>query len=234
MADEVVDYGYQPPDADTGDGGFQRAEDAGYQTQTIRLYVIRVTRVIGRFVVNPVGGRTGGQLRMAVTTARFVVPPLKARGVEIAVPAPMRAAFKVQNLIAPLITPTAPVPGAPTDWAPWPGRIIATAGIYEFRFKTPGPQKACLTKVVAILDVPDVVESFHDISIAAGGTRLPVTKTFRAITNVQATVVNASSGNQLLLVDVIDKNVTPGPLIRLRTVGGTAVAGVVDALVSGY
>jgi hypothetical protein len=88
-----------------------------------------------------------------------------------------------------------------------------------------------ITLLSAVLDVPDIVEAFPALSIASGGTRLPITKTYNAIKTVRLTV---HSGGTATSVRIVDKNPTLGPLVQTINTSGTAVAGVVDAEVFGY
>lgn len=120
------------------------------------------------------------------------------------------------------------------DWLPWPGRIAhATQQVYEFRVTTQsGPVQGSITKYQIVLDVPDVLERMDNVAISAGGTRLTLTRTYRAISNVSLTV--QEDGGSAITAKAIDKNPTTGPLVKCFDAAGVAVAGTVDATVQGY
>jgi hypothetical protein len=123
-------------------------------------------------------------------------------------------------------------PGTSDLWRPWPGAVTVKAQQYEIRWCTPGPEEACLTHVETGYDVDDLIEWVNDFATPAAPVRLPLTQEYRAITNVQLTVVQ-STGEPVRVADVLDKS-TLGPLIRTRFADGTATAATVDAIIKGY
>jgi hypothetical protein len=129
---------------------------------------------------------------------------------------------------------TDPMFGTPLPWTVWPGSLnILTAEKISFRITTVGGATQGVVSVATPkLDVPDILESFNDLVISAGGTRLPLTKTYRVIENVQITV--QADGNGGVTARIEDKNATLGPLIRVFNSAGTAVAGLVDIDIQGY
>jgi hypothetical protein len=103
---------------------------------------------------------------------------------------------------------------------------------YDLRWSTPGPDEACLLEVATVLDVADVIEFLDDVALPATPTRLPITRLYRRILNVQLTVVQ-TTGEPVRVADVLDKSTT-GPLVRSRFADGTATEAIVDAIVKGY
>lgn len=124
--------------------------------------------------------------------------------------------------------------GSLTDWAGWPGALeIPSLQRIYFRITLAGGNtRGQISALTSILDVPDVVENFNDIAISAGGTRLPITKTYRVIQNVKLTL--QADGGSGVGVRIKDKSETLGPLVEVINSSGTSVAGVLDATTQGY
>lgn len=123
--------------------------------------------------------------------------------------------------------------GAPSAWAVWPGSIEVD-GTLEVRFRITvqgGLVQGAITALSAVVDVPDIAERLEDVAISAGGTRLPITKTYHAIRTVQLTVQAGGTGRSAMTVD---KDPALGPLVQIFNAAGTAVAGVLDADIQGY
>lgn len=127
-----------------------------------------------------------------------------------------------------------PFYGAPAAWATWPGSlVIVGTETITLRISTVGGDvQGVVTVVTPKLDVPDVVESFSDIVIAAGGTRLPITLSYRAIVNISLT--SQADGNGGITARAEDKSATLGPLVKVFDASGTAVIGLIDADIQGY
>jgi hypothetical protein len=127
-----------------------------------------------------------------------------------------------------------PMFGTPLPWTVWPGSLnILTAEQISFRITTiGGATQGVVSVATPKLDVPDILESFNDLVISAGGTRLPITKSYRVIENIQITV--QADGNGGVTARIEDKNATLGPLIRVFNAIGTAVVGLVDIDIQGY
>jgi hypothetical protein len=83
-----------------------------------------------------------------------------------------------------------------------------------------------------LVDVPDILEYFEDVAIAAAGTRLPITKTYRVIKSVQVTVQD--DGGSAASALILDKDATLGPTIKTINNSRTGVDGTIDAVVQGY
>ena len=84
----------------------------------------------------------------------------------------------------------------PPAWVPWPGTVaIASIATHAIQVTcAPGFTQSKIKALAAILDVPDVEESFQSNAIIAAGTRLSLTKTYRAITGVNLTVEEDGGG----------------------------------------
>lgn len=124
--------------------------------------------------------------------------------------------------------------GTPSAWAVWPGTLeLSVSESVNFRITTAaGATQGVISTATPKLDVPDVIENFNDVAIAAAGTRLAITSSFRSIERVLLAV--QTDGNGGISATIEDKNPTLGPLIKVRDAAGTAVIGLVDALVQGY
>jgi len=122
-----------------------------------------------------------------------------------------------------------PAPG----WSVWPGSIVVTHQPYEFRFITgQGQVQGAITELKLVVDAPDIVEELDDIEIDAAGTRLPITKTFNVIKNVQLTL--QADGGDAVGVLILDKDTEFGPLTRCIDGASSFVDGLVDARIKGY
>jgi predicted phage tail protein len=119
-------------------------------------------------------------------------------------------------------------------WQLWPVKIIGvTNTTYNFKLSlSGGPSLATVTYLVAQVKAAIVQESVSAFPVTSGGTRYPVTKLYRAISAVVLTAFNPPSGPTI--VNVMDHNVSPGPLIRcyLATTGA-AVASQVSGTIYG-
>ncbi len=122
------------------------------------------------------------------------------------------------------------------EWLSFPGQLgpfETTADSYQFRLTTlSGTTQGVVSQFDIVIDVPDIVEVFDDVAISSGSTRLPITKTYRAIKAVNVTV--QTDGNGGVTARIIDKDETLGPDIEVLNASGTAVNGLVDAVVQGY
>lgn len=130
--------------------------------------------------------------------------------------------------------------GGDGGFLPWPGIITgATHQVYEFRVTTAGgPVQGTIAYCAAIVDVPDIFEYFEDVVIASpGGTRLPITKQYRAIVVVHHSLEN--DGGSAVRISTEDKGIgtpflTDGPLLKAWNNGSVATTALCDALVKGY
>jgi hypothetical protein len=118
-------------------------------------------------------------------------------------------------------------------WKTWPGELLEVpAGAIQFRIGTQaGTTRGTVSELTLQFDVEDETEELDDVAISAAGTRLPITKTYRSISNVQLTLED--SGGTAISAFYVDKDETLGPLVRCKNAAGTLVAGVVDARIQG-
>ena len=125
--------------------------------------------------------------------------------------------------------------GTPEPWAVWPGELQAIHR-EEMRFRVStqgGTGVESINTLSANLDVPDVNLTFSDLAVSAMGTRLSVPTGLVAIKNVQITI--QADGNGGVTARYSDKqNLTLGPLITVLDSSGTAVPGLIDAVVQAY
>ena len=83
-----------------------------------------------------------------------------------------------------------------------------------------------------LLDVPDISEALANVALAAGGSRLALTKTYRAIKTVNLTL--QADGGSARSLEVIDKDAALGPMCRGFDSSHTGVTAHTDAIVQGY
>ncbi|MDO8931480.1 MAG: hypothetical protein Q7U97_03720, partial [Rhodocyclaceae bacterium] len=139
------------------------------------------------------------------------------------------------NDAAPMWTGDADAMWSPAEaWKPWPGRVVAETVAYEFRIRcAAGDVQGRIAALYVNIDVPDVTERLDDVVIAAGGTRLPITKSYRVIKNVGLTL--QADGGTARGTRLEDKNATLGPLVICLDGAGVSVAGLVDVnQIQGY
>lgn len=121
----------------------------------------------------------------------------------------------------------------PPDYQPWPGAVTVSNQPYDVRVSiSGGATQGRISTMTVTIDAPFVEEGLNDVVISAGGTRLPITRSYRAIDNVQLTV--QADGNGAVSARIEDKSATLGPLIKTINDAGVAVAGLVDARIRGY
>lgn len=116
----------------------------------------------------------------------------------------------------------------------WPGIIwVDSARIIDFLVEIgDGSPQGKLMVFRILLDVPDISEYFNDLAVDNAGTRLPITKTYRAIKLVNLTVID--DPGTAVGAKVFDKDEVNGPLVYCLDITGATVDGTVDAAVIGY
>jgi len=117
------------------------------------------------------------------------------------------------------------------------GGVIKRAeeGEYRFRLVVPGGQNIGIPKITSVvvsLDVPDIIESLNDAAISSAGTRLTLTKSYRAIKHVSLTIQDDASG--AVTAKIFDRDATLGPLIKVFNDLGNPVNTTIDADIRGY
>lgn len=123
--------------------------------------------------------------------------------------------------------------GAPGVWIPWPGQIVATNDVYQFRVTIgAGPTRGRISALSLIIDAPDIVEYLEDVVVDAAGTIVPFTKDFTVIKTVTATLQANASGAETIEVD---KTNNLAPVLKAYDALHTAVSGATaDIIVKGY
>ncbi|MFD2234834.1 phage tail protein [Phaeospirillum tilakii] len=118
--------------------------------------------------------------------------------------------------------------GGVSAWTPWPGSMTCTRQPYYVRIVTEaGVNQGVVSALAAVVDVPDIVESFEDLFIPAGGGRIPITRTYRAIDYV-GTITLQDTGTGAVSVLVVDRDPIRGPLLRAVNSAGADTAAVID------
>ena len=128
-----------------------------------------------------------------------------------------------------------PVQTSSPDFIAFPGSVAAKEGSYTFLLTIPQQAFGAPPKIIDIvtrLDVDDIEESFNDLAVSAGGTRLPITKQYRAIKNVSLT--RQADGGTAVDAVIIDKDAALGPMIETRNESQVSVNGNIDAKIQGY
>jgi len=126
-----------------------------------------------------------------------------------------------------------PFYGPPGDWMPWPGQIVVTNDVYQFRVTLgAGATRGILHGLVVTVDAPDIEENIEDLVISAAGTVIPYDEPFSVIKNIQATLQVNGSGAVTIR---IDKTNPMAPVIWAYNAAGAAVAGATaDITLKGY
>jgi len=120
-----------------------------------------------------------------------------------------------------------------TAWTPWSTPVKVAAGDNRVRaLITESANVSRLYALTSVLDVPDVVESLSDVAIGSGGTRLSLTKEFRAVKAVSVTLQD--DAGSAVTAKVIDRDATLGPLVECYDSSGSLTSGTIDATVQGY
>ena len=121
--------------------------------------------------------------------------------------------------------------GVVHPYAPYE-KLLGDVYRVETRFKSPdgGVTRGTISALTAQLDYPDVVEKINDASISASGTAVSLTKTFRSVESVSVT---ALQGTTAVTARVVTKT-TSAITVECLNSSGTAVAGTVDLIVTGY
>ena len=118
-------------------------------------------------------------------------------------------------------------------WQSWPGAIAAEAMTYLFRVATSaGATRGRISALDLRLDVPDLQETLANVALASGGTRLALTRSYRAIKTVNLTL--QADGGAARSLEVIDKDAALGPMCRGFDSTHTGTSAHADAIVQGY
>lgn len=118
-------------------------------------------------------------------------------------------------------------------YIPYGGKVLTGGNsIHDIRVEiSAGTMQGMIKELKAIVDVQDEYEVLNDIVISSAGIRLPITKTYRQIKNVNITIQD-NSGASALTFRLSDKS-NLGPFITLYDKNNIAVSGIVDAQIQG-
>jgi len=124
-------------------------------------------------------------------------------------------------------------------WAPrsafkaWPGALTGLRHKqYELRLTTAaGPTRGTVSAFTARFDVPDAREQIEDFLLPAAGARLPLTKRYRRIVNVNLTLQD--DGGNAVTVKALDKDARLGPRIRAFDAALMGASATIDATIQG-
>ena len=127
-------------------------------------------------------------------------------------------------------------PDTTSIWLPYPqGGIDGARELYTFRIRANASTvtQSTIHTLTTRVDVPDVEETIEQV-ISAGGTRLTLTESYYQIVDCQVTLLYSASYPTAFTVQVIDKDATSGPLIKVFNSSGTSVDGLINARIKGY
>ena len=123
--------------------------------------------------------------------------------------------------------------GVTTPFVPWPGSLAVVHQRYDLRITTAaGNTEGKVSAFAVKVDVPDVDELLTNVAVVATGTRLPIAKSYRAITNLNLTVLD--DAGTAVSAKPIDYDAGLGPLIKTFDGSHVAVTGTVNAHIQGY
>jgi hypothetical protein len=116
------------------------------------------------------------------------------------------------------------------NWRPWPGSLTSRAGRYEWRISIQSRDvQGIISAFAALLDVTDQLEVVGQVAILAAGTIIPSAKTWRAIKNINMTLV--ADGGMARTARIEDKTARR---VSARDISDVAVNGTVLATIQGY
>jgi len=125
-----------------------------------------------------------------------------------------------------------PFYGSPGIYTPWTGSVSFESGTYQLEITTAQSNiQGIIDKLVVVIDVPDIEESFNSFTVSPGGTRLPITKDFDIIKTVLLTLED--DGGAAVTAKVIDRDEVLGPLVECFDDALVSTSGTVDATVKG-
>jgi hypothetical protein len=118
------------------------------------------------------------------------------------------------------------------EYRPFPEYVDLVEGsFYQFKLLgTAGELQSSVTDFVVYLDAEYQQEMFSNQSLSAGGSRLPLTLTYRSVIIVNPTIRNGSTATH---VKILDFDESLGPLVQAFNSAGTGVTATVDGLISG-
>lgn len=122
---------------------------------------------------------------------------------------------------------------APPGYMPWPGAVHMGREQINVRVRVAsGAVQGKIRSLDARFDVEDVKEALYGVTLAAGGTRLPITKSYRVIKNVRPTLLD--DGGTAISVKVRDLDPALGPLAQGLDHVGIGTGAKINAEIEGY
>lgn len=120
-----------------------------------------------------------------------------------------------------------------TPWIPWVGKVMLEHKDVEIKavFESSG-EMPLLEDLRLIVDVPDITETLEDIEILEGGMILPITKQYREIKSITATIQQRPSDTAAGVI-ILSKNNSKPRLMVIDSIGNS-VSGLVDIEIKGY
>lgn len=118
------------------------------------------------------------------------------------------------------------------DWRVFPQYLnVLENDVYRFRVTLYGGEDSGEIQAFAvIIDVEDEVEIISNFALLAVGSRLPLTKVYRAIKIVN---MNLLPGSTAVNVEPLDYNPTLGPLVKAFDATNTGVTATINAHIIG-
>ena len=114
-----------------------------------------------------------------------------------------------------------------------PAKIKFLIQPYDLKIVTnSGVGQSVINQINIKYDFPDIIETFEDIVISTAGTRLPITKTYKKIKNVNLTLQD--DGGSAVTLNIVDKNEVLGPLIYAEDKDRNKTVATIDARIQGY
>lgn len=126
--------------------------------------------------------------------------------------------------------------GIEESWEPWTGElgpIEAADENYQFRVTIQGgPAQGEISNFDIVIDVPDLLESFSNVAIAATGTvRITPTKAFRTIKHASISIDD--DGGTAAFYRIFDYDAALGPRIETYDATGARVAAHITGQLQG-
>lgn len=120
-----------------------------------------------------------------------------------------------------------------TSWRVFGAQLPVSRQPYYFKIVMAGGNtQGKITTLQAIIDVVDVTETLTSVSLASGGSRLPITKTYRSIKYIEDIAIASTSNAKTVFV--VDKSIT-GPLMKGEDASGADTTTILDSVrIRGY
>jgi carbon monoxide dehydrogenase subunit G len=119
------------------------------------------------------------------------------------------------------------------EWIPYTSKVAISSDTYQIMITiSAGSLRPTIRTLTVNVDLPTVTESINSVAISASGTRLPITKVYNQILDIN---ISIQSGSTSIGYQVIDYQTTigAGPEIVLLNSSGVAVTGTVSVTIQG-